>query len=58
MTRGGGADLFVDSRIAEADLAALQADEAGIAEERQRQALGERTATLERKPHVTDDIGD
>lgn len=35
----GGADLFVDSRLAAADLAALRAAEAAIAEERQRQAL-------------------
>ncbi len=38
---GGGADLFVDGRLAEADLAALQAAELMIAEERQRQALEE-----------------
>jgi hypothetical protein len=36
---GGGADLFVDRRLAEAEMAAFKAAEAAIAEERQRQAL-------------------
>lgn len=36
-----GADLFVDGRLAEADLAAFKAAEAAIAVERQRQALEE-----------------